>query len=360
MNKFSVIAVLRKRIFPVVFLVVCVIAPICFKNSYFHKVLSEIFFYASLAVAWNLVGGYARQTSWAHETFFAMGAYSAMLLYMRLNVSPWLGLFIGVAAAMILSVCIGLPTFKLRGTYFAIATIACAAIIKQLLLYFSDFTGGANGLVLQASTGNSLWFLRFDNEIVFYYIAFILMLVCVFISYKIKNSRIGYYLGAIREDEDAAETLGIHTYRIKLLILMISAAMTAVVGSFYAFRLGYIDPNAVASHDVAVRIGVTAIIGGLNTVWGPVLGAVLTVPLFQLANKYFGNLGGGGMSWVIYGLTIILFTIYQPGGILAIWAKIKERRALKKAARSCKPITKTEASTIKDDDDNEKNDFENL
>lgn len=313
------------------FILVCIIIPYI-TNNYSQRLVSEIFYFAAIATAWNLVGGYAKQTSWAHATFFAIGAYASMLMYLRLGASPWTGMIVGMIISIIIGVIIGLPTFKLRGVYFAIATISCASIVRQLLLYFSDFTGGANGLMLDASKNESLLFLRFESETPFYYIGFIIMLLFVIISNIIKKSRLGYYLSAIREDEDAAETLGIKTYHIKLLILIISAVMTSAVGSFYAFRLSYIDPLAVASPDLAVRIGITAIIGGLNTLWGPVLGAILTVPLMQYTNRYFGSVGGGGVSWVVYSIVIIVFIIYKPDGVISIYEGIVERFKSKRNA----------------------------
>jgi branched-chain amino acid transport system permease protein len=322
---------LKKHPIVFVFVLTTLVIPL-FTANYTQRLVSEIFYYAAMAVAWNLVGGYAKQTSWAHATFLASGAYTGMLMYLKADISPWIGMIVGMIISVAIAIIIGLPTFKLRGVYFAIATISCGEIALRLLLYFSDFTGGANGLMLRALEHDSVWLLRFSSETPFYYIGLLMMFLFVFLSNLIKKSRFGYYLRAIRNDEDAAETLGIRSYRIKLLILVISAVMTSAVGSIYAFRLSYIDPMAVASHDVAVRIGITAIIGGLNTLWGPVLGAILTVPLMQITNRYFGSVGGGGVSWIIYSAVIILFVLFKPGGVIAIYndfvAKFKKRRKI--------------------------------
>lgn len=322
-SKFS--KTLRKHPVAAVFIAICILAPIVVTSKYWQRLLVEIFFFGALACAWNIIGGYARQTSWAHAAFFAVGGYSGVLMFTSLGISPWIGMLVGCALSAILAVIVGMPTFKLRGVYFAIATIACCSIVERLLLYFKDFTGGAKGVVLPSSQNYSLFTLNFKNELPYYYIALILMLLAVFICWLIEHTRMGFYLKAIRDDEDAAESLGIHTYRIKLIAFIVSAVITAVTGTIYVFHLRYIEPASVATHDVAVKIGMTAIIGGLGTTWGPVMGAVLTVVVLQLANSYFGSIGGGGLAWIIYGAVIILFVLFQPGGLIVLVNKILKR-----------------------------------
>lgn len=328
-------AFIKKNVIAIVFIVLCAVFPVFIKSNYWRKLMSEIFFFAALGCAWNIIGGFGRQTSWAHAAFFSAGAYSGVLMFLYFGASPWIGMLGGIVISVILAIAIGLPTFKLRGTYFAIATIACCTIVEKLLMYFSDFSGGSSGRSLPVLAEKSLWMLNFKNEMPFFYIGLVLMLLCVLLNWIIRQSRLGYYLRAIREDEVAAESLGIHTYRVKLFALIISAAITAIVGTIYAFRLRYVDPATFGSHDVAVRIGMIAIVGGLGTIWGPVLGAVLTVPLLQLGSSYLGNVGGGGLAWVIYGLIIILFVLFQPGGLVALFEKIfaaLKKRTVKKNA----------------------------
>lgn len=326
MNKNTVISrlstTLRKHPFATGFIAICILAPVVVTSSYWQRLLVEIFFFGALACAWNIIGGYARQTSWAHASFFAVGGYSGTLLFMKLGVSPWIGMLVGCVLSAILAVIVGMPTFKLRGVYFAIATIACCSIVERLLLYFNSFTGGAKGIVLAASQKYSLLTLNFQSEIPYYYIALVLMLAAIFVCWLIERTRMGFYLKAIRDDEDAAESLGIYTYRIKMFAFLISAVITAITGTIYVFHLRYIEPAVVATHDVAVKIGMTAIIGGLGTTWGPIMGAVITVVLLQLANSYFGSVGGGGLAWIIYGAVIILFVLFQPGGLIALVNKI--------------------------------------
>lgn len=338
-GKIDLAAWFKKNVIAIIFVVLCAAFPLAVSANYWRKLVSEVFFFAALGSAWNIIGGFARQTSWAHASFFSAGAYAGVLMYLYFGVSPWIGMLVGIVVSVLLAIVIGLPTFKLRGTYFAIATIACCTIVEKLLMYFSDFSGGSSGRSLPVMPENSLWMLSFKEDIIFFYIGLVLMLVCVFINKYIRDSRLGYYLRAIREDEVAAEALGIHTYRMKLIALIISAAITAIVGTIYAFRLRYVDPATFGSHDVAVRIGMIAIVGGLGTIWGPVMGAALTVPLLQLGSSYLGNVGGGGLAWVIYGLIIILFVLFQPGGLAALFEKLAA--TIKKNVASKKHDTKS-------------------
>jgi branched-chain amino acid transport system permease protein len=286
---------------------------------------TEIFFIGAMASAWNIIGGYANQTSWAHASFLAVGAYAGFLMYLQLNISPFISMFIGMGLSVLLAIIIGAPTFKLRGSFFAIATIACGTIVRQCLLYppFTTLTGGANGLMLPAKEQVDVLFLNFTSEIPFYYIAFGMMIITLIIVFIVVQSKLGYYLRAIREDEDAAESLGIRTNRIKLVALIISAIIMSVLGTLYSFKIKYIDPQSVASYDMAIRIGITAIIGGLGTKWGPIVGAFVTIPLLELANYYFATLGGGGVGFAIYGLMMILIVLFQRDGLIAVGKRVK-------------------------------------
>jgi len=161
------------------------------------------------------------------------------------------------------------------------------------------------------------------SEVPFYYIALVLLLICVLIVSLIVRSKLGFYLRVIKEDQDAGESLGVKSHKVKLIALIISAVMMSILGTFYSFKIKYIDPQSVASYDVAVRIGITAIIGGLGTKWGPVIGAFITIPLLELANYYLSTLGGGGVGFAIYGVLMIVIVLFEKGGLIAIFAKLK-------------------------------------
>ncbi len=324
MNKSLNLSGYVKRYFPVIaFIAACALVPLFIKKSYIQRVFIEVFFFAAMGSAWNILGGFAKQTSWASPAFFCIGAYSALLMDKNFGLSPWISIILGIILAGVLAIVIGLPTLKLRGVFFSIATISCTSIVRQILFNTPNLTGGAQGLTLKMSSGNDLWRLRFDSEIPFFYISLIWMMLVVLIAAMLSKSRLGWYLKAIREDEDAAQSLGIRTYHMKLRAFVISAMLLAVTGAFYSFKIGYIDPNSSASHDLAVRIAVTAILGGMGTIWGPVLGAFICVPMLEISNYYLSDFGGGGAGFAIYGLAMVLVVLLRPNGIISLFQKKK-------------------------------------
>ncbi|HIU75083.1 MAG TPA: branched-chain amino acid ABC transporter permease [Candidatus Pelethocola excrementipullorum] len=313
-------------------LLLVIVLPWVSPSAYIVRVFIEIFFFAAMGNAWNIIGGFGRQTSWASATFFSVGAYTSVLLFVKGGgISPWISAILGMAIAALLALIIGLPCFRLRGVFFSIATIACATIFRQLLIYFEGFTGGSLGLTLGVRMGDSLWNLNFLNDIPFYYIALIWMIVSVGIVIFIERNKLGYYLRAICEDQDAAEALGIRSSRVKLLAFVISCIMLAFTGTLYAFKVGFIDPNVVASHDMSIRVGIVAILGGMGTKWGPIIGALISVPLLEISNAYLQNIGGGGLGWVVYGLIIVLVVLFRPKGLISIWDDVMEKIKAKKA-----------------------------
>ena len=317
-------AMLKKNSVVLAFVIICLILPIVSPSQYIVRVIMEVFFFAAMGNAWNIIGGLGKQTSWASSTFFSVGAYTSIILFTRHGeISPWISALIGMAIAVVLAVIIGLPCFRLRGVFFSIATIACATIFRQLLIYFEDFTGGSLGISFKIRKGNSLWRLHFDSDIPFYYVAMIWMLITVCIVIYIERHKLGYYLRSICEDQDAAESLGIKSAQVKLSAFIISSMMLAFTGTLYVFKTGFVDPNTVASHDMAIRIGIVAILGGMGTRWGPTVGALISVPLLEISNAYLQHLGGGGAGWALYGLLIVVMVLFRPNGIISIWQDIK-------------------------------------
>ncbi|MGI6037541.1 MAG: branched-chain amino acid ABC transporter permease [Limnochordia bacterium] len=315
----SIFDYLKENLAVFVFIGLCLVFPLLRPSDYIMRVMVEVFFFGALGTAWNILGGFGQQISWASASFFATGAYTSMLMYLRLGgVSPWISIWVGMALAVLLAIIIGIPCFRLRGVYFAIATIACASIVRQLLLYFRGFTGGSLGLAFQVRTQESFVDLFFVSDVPYYYITLFWMLITVGVTIGINRSRLGYYLKAIREDDIAAESLGIRAHRMKLLAFIISSMLMAATGTFYAFKVGYIDPFLVASHDMSVRIGITAILGGMGTIWGPVLGAFVAVPLLELSNYFLSDFGGGGAGYAMYGLLIVLVVLYRPNGLISL------------------------------------------
>lgn len=321
---------LKNKVYIIIFLLMAALLPLVISNKYLINVCVMVFLFAAMAVAWNIIGGYGAQISFGHSAFSAMGAYTSFILFLRFNVPPLISIFAGMVIAVIIAFIIGYPSFRLRGTFFSLSTIAFAEIVRVLLLYFKNLTGGAEGLVVPFKGENPLY-LQFYSPVPFYYIAFVLLLIIIFLTWMIEKSKLGYFLKAIREDEDAAQSLGIKAYKIKLLAFMISAAMMAAVGTISAFNVSYIDPSSVGSIDLSIQLGVIAIIGGIGTLWGPVLGAMLLIPLTEITNALLGS-SRGGASMALYGLVLMIIIIFQPNGIMGFIntrkSKIKSKPAV--------------------------------
>lgn len=314
----------RKHWLLMAFLVVCMIYPFVIDSRYYTRVAMEVFFFAAMGNAWNIIGGYGRQTSWASSTFVAVGAYTSILLFVRYGgISPWISILPAMFLAALLAVIIGLPCFRMRGVYFAIATIACTTIFRQLLIFFEGFTGGSLGVAFMIRRGNSLWNLHFDSVIPFYFIALAWLLITVGIVTYVERNRLGHYLRAICDDQDAAESLGIKSSKVKLVAFIISAMMLSFTGVLFVFQLGFVDPNTFASHNMSVRIAIVAILGGMGTKWGPTVGALVTIPLLELSNAHLQHIGGGGAGWVMYGLLIVVIVLFKPNGIISLFDNVK-------------------------------------
>ena len=289
--------------------------PVLVPIPYYVHALFTVFLMATMGLGWNLIGGYGAQLSLGHSVFFSIGAYSAVLLVIYRHVTPFLGVFLGMVLACVAAVLIGLPCFRLRGPFFTLATIAAGEITRTLLLHFQEFTGGANGVPLPFR-GNDALFLQFDSKAPYYYIALAMMVAVFLIVRRLETAKIGRYLAAIREDQEAAESLGIQSDRVKMIALLISAAITAVCGVLYAFTLAYIDPDGVASLNLSIEIATVVIVGGIGTLWGPVLGAAVVVLLTELTNMYLGSVSGA--SLVLYGLLLMVVVLVRPRGLISL------------------------------------------
>lgn len=300
------------------FAVVFCILPLAVNQNYLISMLVQCFLYAAMGVAWNLIGGYAGRVSIGHSAFLAVGAYTSYILYLNFNISPLIGMWIGAAIAGVLAFLIGKVCLGLKGTFFTLATIAFAEIFKNLLLHFRGLTNGSYGLIL-TYRGDDPLNLQFGSKLPFYYIALILLLLIILFNIFFERSKIGYYLKAIGEDEEAARSLGLDTYKVKQRTFIISAVLTSIVGTIFGFYLTYIMPTSIASTPVSIKIIIVAVIGGAGLLWGPVLGAFIVIPLTELVNATLGSLGGA--NTMIYGVALILIIIFQPNGVLALFGE---------------------------------------
>jgi branched-chain amino acid transport system permease protein len=280
----------------------------------------RIFLYALLAQAWNLLAGYCGQISLGNAVFFGIGAYTSSVLALWWGVSPWLGMLAGMAMAVVVSQGIGFPCFRLRGHYFAIATIAIGEIVQTIMINW-DALGGARGLSLPIKPETLVNFQFHRAKWPYYYIALGLFAGVFAATAWIERARAGYYFRAIREDPEAAASLGVPLTRYKLLAIAVSAAFTAAGGSFYAQYVLFIDPESVFPLILSILICLVAVLGGVGTLWGPLLGAVTLIPLSEATRIYFGGTGRA-VDLMIYGGLIVLVAVFQPAGLAGLIARL--------------------------------------
>ncbi len=298
-------------------LIVLAVLPLIVRNPYFVHILITFFFYAFLALAWNIIGGYGGQLSLGHGVFYGLGAYTSTLLFVHFGLSPWLGMLAGGFVAMLASIVIGYPCFRLHGPFFAMSTLAVLEVFRILTVYFSDLTGGSEGISIPITVGFAN--LIFQSKMGYLYIMIGLFLGAAVVSKFIEKSKFGYALLALREDEDTAESTGVNVTFTKVKAMMLSAFLTAIAGSFHAQYILYIDPSGEFGLGHSVLMPIMAILGGVGTVMGPILGAAFLVPLQEFLR---GWLGGQfhGLHLFIYGLLLIVVVIFLPNGILK-WIK---------------------------------------
>ncbi len=312
---------LSKRTLLMLFGIMLLVVPFVIQNKFYLNIFILILLYATIAGAWNILGGYGGQLSLGHAIFFGLGAYSSTLLYLNFGVSPWFGFIIAAVISIIVGLLIGWPAFRLRGTYFTLTTIAFAEVIRHLTLYFRDLTKGSIGVNIRFEPSFSN--LIFREYSTYYFVVLGLFVISIIIATWVDKTKIGYYLKAIREDEDGAETLGINVTKYKMIAMAISAGMTGIAGVFYAQFMLFFEPISVFNMNFSVEIALIAIIGGVGTVFGPVLGAFIIIPLNELLRSTFPSLNG--MNYLIYGIVLILIVSFLPNGLLPILKKIPEK-----------------------------------
>jgi branched-chain amino acid transport system permease protein len=295
---------------------VALLLPVLIPSPFAIDIFIRVLLFAFVGVAWNLMGGYAKQLSLGHAAYFGLGAYTSTILLIRFGISPWIGILAGGVVAMLASLPIGALCFRLRGPYFAIATIATAQVLMLLFLKFRDFAWGAEGTTLP-NLGNAPLMMQFESKAAYYYLALALLTIGLAITYRIERSWMGYYLIAVGEDEDAAEAIGVNALGIKRQIYMISAFLTALAGTFYVQYIYFIDPNVAFSFNVSVEAALVSIVGGIGTLWGPVVGTILLEATSALLQSWLGS-SHGGVQLTVYGLILIAVILWRPSGLLGL------------------------------------------
>lgn len=301
---------------------VLVVYPFLVSDPYFQRVGVLVLLAALSGSAWNLVGGYAGQISIGHAAYYGIGAYVPLVLYDVWGTPLAAGIPVAMALSAILAVIVGMPTFRLYGHYFTMATIALAEIIRRIAENW-ELVGASRGLS-GPILGRSIWDLSFQSPRVYYYIFLVSLAIVLFVTYRLERSRAGYYLRAIRANERAARSLGVPIQRYKLVAFALSVAFTSLAGSYYAAFVLFIDPPSVLHVLVSVEMVIVSTLGGVGTLFGPFLGAAILVPLKEWTNTLLGG-AGSGVSYVVYGAVIMLIAAYEPAGLVGLWRQVSRR-----------------------------------
>jgi branched-chain amino acid transport system permease protein len=283
------------------------------RNPFYLDLLIMIFLWAMLASSWNIAGGYAGMFSLGHGAFIGIGAYMSSMLFIHFKLSPWIGMIAGAVAAGIVASFLGYICGRLRGHYFALATIAFVELMNISGVQLKELTRGSEGLSIPFHPGWANF--MFESKVTYAYIGLTLVAGFYFLTLAIHRSKLGYYLVAMREDEDAAKSLSINTPLIKMISIGISGFLAAIGGTFYAQYILFIEPDTVLSFNFSVQVALVTIVGGMGTALGPIVGSFLLTPLSMLLRAYLGG-SLAGLHIVIYGFLLLIVVFFIPEGIV--------------------------------------------
>ncbi|MFH0768761.1 MAG: branched-chain amino acid ABC transporter permease [Chloroflexota bacterium] len=294
------------------------VLPLLVRDAYIQHMIIEVLWFGYIAACWNIISGYTRQVSLGHAVFVGVGAYTSVILYREAGISPWIGMLAGALVAALVSLLIGYPTLKLVGIYFVMATFGLVEIFRVLFSNIVDLgpinVGGVDGLTLP-QRGNDLLAFQFLGKEYYYYIIVLMMAVIMYFTHWMEHSRLGFYLRAIKGDEDAAHSLGINVTRYKVMTFAISAAFAAVGGSFFAQFTLFIEPGRIFGWPLSFEMLLITMIGGRGTLWGPLLGTIILTPIQEIVRTTVGGGAFAGLHLLIWGILIIVIVFFMPKGI---------------------------------------------
>ena len=320
-----------------VMLAIALILPVLFRSQPFTiNLFIMILMYAYLGTAWNILGGITGQFSLGHVAYMGIGAYTSSILIIQYNVTPWIGMFVGAIMAVILSIIIGLPCFKLKAAYYSMATLGVAEAIRMLVTATNNIgpiqIKAGQGLMVPLRMNDPAYY-QFADKVDYYYVILALTVVGLAVYTWITKSRLGFYFRAINASNEGAAALGVNTALYQQISAAISAALTALGGTFYAQYILYIDPVSMFGTNMCIMIVVMAIGGGIGRTFGPLVGSIVLTPIYVLCNAWLGG-NYTGAHLIIYGLVIVLILLYLPGGLLSLFDICGEKLEKKKAAKA--------------------------
>ena len=318
---------LTESITAVIFLIL-LLFPVFTQKTYIITILVMTVYTASCSLAWSILGGQLGKVSLGHAAFGAVGAYIGMFMVDKLGISPWIAMIVAFLAVGSIMAMLMYPCFNLKGAYFSLSTIAFGEAFRNLFTNWNA-VGGAQGVKLPMvkKSGESLWMLAFhmSNKTAYFYVGLFLLIVFYLILKWLDGSRLGYAFKTIREDEGTAQAIGIRPVRYQVIATFISTGMVAMMGVFYACYIRYINPDLMMQSK-SLEFVLPTVIGGISTVEGPVIGAMIIVPLSEWLNGWLGSMFPG-LNLLIYSLILIIVVLFRPSGILG-WFKERQQKRL--------------------------------
>jgi branched-chain amino acid transport system permease protein len=310
--------------FALLFLVLATLPLLLDPRGYWIRVLTFTLLFAAMAQAWNIIGGFANQTSLGHAAFFGIGAYTSTLLMLNFGITPWIGMLAGAVFGGFAAFLVAIPTMRLQGHYFALATLAFGEVMRVIANVWSSLTGGPVGISVpflpESFADYSFKLLRPHA-----YIALAALVIVTIVFEMIRRGAMGYRLRAIRENPSAAEVIGIDTTKVKLQAAVISGALMAMLGTLYAQAAVFFDPDTVFNAStVSIRVALIAILGGLGTAIGPILGAFFIIPMEELMNDLLSS-RAAGLSQLVFGLILIVVILWKPRGFVTLFQALAAR-----------------------------------
>lgn len=318
---------------PLALLAIMLLLPLVVQEAYYRHLMILVLLWVTIGTGWNLLAGYTGQVSFGAAAFFGVGAYTAGLLSHHLGVSAWWGMALGGLMAVVIAFPFGLITFPLRGAYFALGSLALGEVMRQVATSWESLTEGMMGILIMQT---------FISKLPYYYVALALAVFSILLVQVVTRSKLGYYFVSIREDQDAAASIGIDTTKYKMISLAMHAFLTGMAGALYMNYMGFIDPHVVFSlHDISIMAILVAIVGGVGTLYGPAVGAFIMVALQEVFRTAgFGALqalteamGGGFMTVVTkyvsqahvlaFGVLVVVVIMNLPNGVVGDWARLK-------------------------------------
>ena len=305
--------------------VAAALVPLFVRDVYVQNIMVLTLMYAALSQSWNILSGYCGQISLGHALYFGLGAYTTAILFTKFGVLPWFGMIAGGAISAVIAMALGYPCFRLRGHYFVIATIVIAEI--ALLLFQNwNWAGAALGIDIPVHGDSWLLFQFRRSKLPYFYFALVLACVAWLVTWWLENSKWGFWWRAVKDNPDAAESLGVVVFDSKMGAAAVSAFLTAVGGSFYAMFVSYIDPESVMGFQFSLLMALPAVVGGIGTLWGPLLGAIILIPLTELTRSFIGG-SGRGIDLIVYGTLIVLISLARPAGLIGLFARRRKAPA---------------------------------